>query len=80
MAVVRTLPGLSAKLVKRSEADAGRSQFGAETHAALKSLRLRLGQWLDAQAPAARERWHDLRPARPDFEKARKIEVLSPGE
>ncbi len=80
MAAVRALPGLSAKLVKRSEADAGRSQFGAETHAALKSLRLRLGRWLDAQGPAARERWHDPRPVRPDFKKARKIEVLSPEE
>ncbi|WP_395740201.1 hypothetical protein [Prosthecobacter sp.] len=76
MAAVRELPGLSAVLVKRSEADAGRSQFGAETHEALKSLRLRLGSWLNAQAPAPRERWHDPRPARPDFKAARKIEPL----
>lgn len=76
IAAVRALPGLSAVLVKRSEADAGRSQFGTQTHEALKSLRLRLGCWLDSHAPAPRERWHDPRPPRPNFKEARKIEVL----
>lgn len=78
MAAVRALPGLTATLVKKSEADAGRSQFGERTHAALQSLRMRLGQWLDARAPLVRDRWHDPRPARAEFKKARQVDVVKP--
>ncbi|MBX7209679.1 MAG: DUF4091 domain-containing protein [Verrucomicrobiaceae bacterium] len=73
MAAVRAIPGVRATLVKKSEEDAGRSLFGAETHAALATLRVRLGRWLDAKAPAPRESWHDPRPRRPDATKARTI-------
>ncbi len=61
-AAVLAEPGLRAKLVKKSEADAGGSLFGSEAHDSLVALRLRLGQWLNARAPAPRERWHDPRP------------------
>ena len=54
--------GLRPSLEKRSEADAGTSQFGADTRAILAALRQRLGTWLDTQAPAPRDRWHDPRP------------------
>jgi len=73
MAAVRGIPGLAATLVKKSEEDAGKSQFGAATQPAFEELRMRLGFYLDGKAPEARERWHDPRPARPDLEKAREI-------
>lgn len=70
------LPGLSATLVKRSEEDAGKSQFGSRTHGAFVTLRLQLGEWLDAQAPAPRDRWHEIRPMRPDLARAPQIKPL----
>ncbi len=77
MAAVRGLPGFSAKLVKRSEEDAGKSQFGPDTHRAFTNLRLQLGHWLDSQSPAPRERWHDIRPKRPDISLAPPIRPLA---
>jgi hypothetical protein len=56
-------PGLIAKLEKKSETDAGTSKFDGNSAATLENLRLRLGFWLDAKAPANRERWHDPRPS-----------------
>lgn len=76
MAAVRAIPGLQATLVKRSEDDAGKSQFGAEAQPAFEALRMALGHYLDAAAPAPRERWHDPRPARPDLQRAREIAPL----
>jgi len=55
-------PGLLARLEKKSEADAGTSHFDTSSATSLENLRLRLGFWLDAKAPANRERWHDPRP------------------
>lgn len=55
-------PGLRATVKKKSEADAGDSLFGTEAGLTLRGLRERLGAWLDAKAPAPRERWHDPRP------------------
>lgn len=78
MAALRETPGLAATLVKRSEDDAGKSQFGAETQPAFEDLRMRLGSYLDVKAPEPRERWHDPRPARPDMTKAREIVPLVP--
>jgi hypothetical protein len=69
-------PGLSAKLEKKSETDAGGSLFGPEAHRSLTALRQRLGSWLDAKAPAPRERWHDPRPERRDPAKVREIVAL----
>lgn len=74
-AAVLALPGLQARTLKRSEDDAGDSAFGAESARALARLRLELGAWLDAQAPAPRERWHDPRP--PGLDPA-KIPVIVP--
>lgn len=76
MAAVRAIPGLGAKLVKRSEDDAGKSQFGAEAQPAFETLRMALGHYLDAAAPAPMERWHDPRPARPDLKRAREVEPM----
>lgn len=72
-AAVLTEPGLQARLEKKSEADAGGSLFGAEAHRSLSTLRQRLGTWLDAKAPAPRERWHDPRPSPRDPAKLREI-------
>ncbi len=77
MAAIRATPGLSATLVKTSEDDAGKSKFGPETGAALESLRMALGTWLDKASPPAKERWIDIRPARPDFRSARQVTPLS---
>jgi hypothetical protein len=78
MAAVRAIPGLSATLVKKNEEDAGKSQFGKDTQPAFEALRMRLGAYLDAKAPAQKDRWHDPRPARPDLKKAREIVPLVP--
>lgn len=75
-AAVAAEPGLAAKMVKKSEDDAGSSQFGKEAHGAFVSLRQRLGMWLDAQAPAPRERWHDPRPPVRDPSAIREITAL----
>jgi len=56
-------PGLIAKLEKKSETDAGTSKFDSASAKTLEELRLRLGFWLDAKAPAPRDRWADPRPA-----------------
>ena len=78
MAAVRAIPGLSAALVKKSEDDAGKSQFSAETQSAFEALRLSLGTYLNAKAPAPKERWFDPRPKRPDVTKGRQIKPLKP--
>jgi hypothetical protein len=70
-------PGLRASLRKKNEIEAGSSMFGPEAHDTLAALRLRLGAWLDAKAPAPRERWHDPRPAPRDPAKVRTIEPLT---
>jgi hypothetical protein len=75
-AAVLAEPGLRATTVKKNEDDAGKSAFGAETHRSLTTLRLRLGHWLDAQAPRARDRWHDPRPRPHDPRAVRAIEVV----
>ncbi|MBL9179917.1 MAG: DUF4091 domain-containing protein [Verrucomicrobiaceae bacterium] len=76
MAAVRAISGLGATLVKKNEEDAGKSQFGTATQSAFEALRMRLGAFLDAKAPAPKNRWHDPRPARPDLTKARDITPL----
>jgi hypothetical protein len=78
MTAVRAIQGLSAALVKKSEEDAGKSQFGAETQTAFDALRMRLGAYLDAKAPAPKDRWHDPRPSRADLTKAREITPMKP--
>jgi hypothetical protein len=75
-AAVLAEPGMKAKTVKKSEADAGNSTFGADTRRSLTALRLRLGHWLDAQAPRPRDRWHDPRPKPHDPRAVRAIEVV----
>ncbi len=75
-AAVLAEPGLHASMEKKSEADAGDSLFGAEAHRSLTALRQRLGAWLDAKAPAPRDRWHDPRPAVRDPAKVREIVPL----
>lgn len=62
-AAVLELPGLRAGTKRTSADDAGSSIFGQEAGASLGELRLRLGAWLDARAPAPRDRWHDPRPS-----------------
>jgi hypothetical protein len=76
-AAVLAEPGIRATTVKRSEADAGRSAFGADTHRSITALRLRLGHWLDAKAPPARDRWHDPRPKPHDANAVRQIEAVN---
>ena len=61
-AAVLAEPGLLPRLEKKSEADAGTSHFDNASAETLEKIRLRLGFWLDAKAPAYRERWHDPRP------------------
>ena len=75
-AAVLALPGLRAGTIKTYADDAGSSGFGDGAGRSLAELRLRLGTWLDAQAPAPRERWHDPRPARPDPSKIPPIAAL----
>jgi hypothetical protein len=77
MTTLRAIPGLSATLVKKNEEDAGKSQFTEETQSAFESLRTRLGTYLDAKAPASKDRWYDPRPARPDLKKARQVTPLA---
>lgn len=75
-AAVLAEPGLRASLEKKSEDDAGGSIFGAEAHRSLTALRLSLGAWLDAKAPAPRDRWHDPRPASREPAQVREIVPL----
>jgi len=75
-AAVLAEPGLAARMTKSSESDAGGSVFGPEAHRSLVRLRHRLGAWLDAQAPPARDRWHDPRPAFPAAAARREIVPL----
>jgi hypothetical protein len=77
MAALRATPGLGATLVKKSEEDAGKSKFGAATQPAFESLRLAIGQYLDAKAPAPRDHWFDPRPRRPDPSQAPRIKPLT---
>ena len=60
-AAVLKEPGLHAITVRKDDDDAGKSTFGTEAHRSITSLRIRLGQWLGAKAPAPRTRWHDPR-------------------
>lgn len=78
MAAIRETPGLAATLVKRSEEDAGKSQFEAEAQPAFEELRMRLGAYLDARAPGPKDHWYDPRPARPDLTRARDIVPVAP--
>ena len=75
-AAVLALPGLRAGTVRTSADDAGSSAFGQDAGRSVAELRLRLGTWLDAQAPAPRERWHDPRPTRPDISQTPRIAAL----
>ncbi len=77
-AAVLADPALRPVFEKTSEADAGTARFTAAANPALADLRRRLGGWLDGQAPATRERWHDPRPARHDPAKVKPIAVLPP--
>jgi hypothetical protein len=77
-AAVLAEPGLRATTVKKNDDDAGKSAFGAEAHRSLTSLRLRLGHWLDAKAPAPRERWHDPRPKPHDAAAVKEPTVVNP--
>jgi hypothetical protein len=75
-AAVLALPGMRAGTVKANEADAGDSRFPAVAGDSVRDLRLRLGAWLDRQAPADRARWHDPRPKAQDTTQVRVIEPL----
>jgi len=77
-AAVLAEPGLRATMRKTSEDDAGSSAFGPQTHRSLAALRHRIGSWLDARAPAPRDRWHDPRPAARDPAAIREIAALPP--
>ncbi len=73
-------PGLRASTVKKNDDDAGKSAFGKETHISLTTLRMRLGQWLDAKAPLARDRWHDPRPPLRDASQIKNIQPVAPSK
>jgi hypothetical protein len=75
-AAILEAPGLRGQVQKKSEADAGASLFGPDAPRSLRELRHRIGTWLDAQAPAPRERWHDPRPKRFDPAHVREISPL----
>ena len=75
-AAVLALPGLRAGTIKTYADDAGSSAFGDGAARSVAELRLRLGSWLDAQAPAPRARWHDPRPKVMDHTKLRPIVAL----
>ena len=73
---VLALPGLRAGTVKANDNDAGDSRFEATAAESIRTLRLRLGTWLDQQAPSDRARWHDPRPKAQDPTKVPVIEPL----
>ena len=75
-AAVLQLPGMRAGTVRTYADDAGSSAFGDGAARSVAELRLRLGAWLDAQAPAPRARWHDPRPRAQDPSRVRRIEAL----
>ncbi len=77
-AAVLALPGLRAGTVKTYADDAGSSAFGDGAARSVAELRLRLGAWLDAQAPAPRARWHDPRPRAQDPSRLKPISALPP--
>ena len=77
-AAVLALPGLRAGTVKTYADDAGSSTFGDGAARSVAELRLRLGTWLDTQAPAPRARWHDPRPRAQDPGLIRPITALPP--
>jgi len=74
-AAVLALPGMRAGTVKANDDDAGDSRFDATAADSVRQLRLRLGTWLDRQAPADRARWHDPRPKAQD---PTKVPVITP--
>ncbi|MEY3959333.1 MAG: hypothetical protein RJA37_1936 [Verrucomicrobiota bacterium] len=76
-AAVLALPGMKAGTIKTFADDAGSSAFGDGAARSVAELRLRLGAWLDAKAPAPRTRWHDPRPARPDPSLIKPIKAIS---
>jgi hypothetical protein len=69
---------LRSSFEKLNESDAGTLQYEPGTARALEDLRLRLGAWLDARAPADRDVWHDPRPRRHDPNAIREIRPLPP--
>ncbi len=75
-AAVLALHGLRAGTIKTYDDDAGSSAFGDGAARSVAELRLRLGAWLDAKAPAPRARWHDPRPRVMDHTKLRPIVAL----
>jgi hypothetical protein len=75
-AAVLALPGLRAGTIKTYDDDAGSSAFGDGAARSVAELRLRLGAWLDAQAPAPRARWHDPRPRAQDPSRIKPISAL----
>jgi hypothetical protein len=75
---VLALPGLRAGTIKTYADDAGSSAFGDGAARSVAELRLRLGTWLDAQAPAPRARWHDPRPRAQDPSRLKPISALPP--
>jgi putative N-acetylmannosamine-6-phosphate epimerase len=77
-AAVLALPGLRAGTIKTYADDAGSSAFGDGAARSVAELRLRLGTWLDAQAPAPRDRWHDPRPRAQDPSRLKPISALPP--
>jgi len=77
-AAVLALPGLHAGTIKTYADDAGSSAFGDGAARSVAELRLRLGTWLDAQAPAPRDRWHDPRPRTQDPSRLKPISALPP--
>jgi hypothetical protein len=76
-AAVLALPGMKAGTIKTYADDAGSSAFGDGAARSVAELRLRLGVWLDAKAPAPRTRWHDPRPTRPDPSLIKPIKAIS---
>jgi hypothetical protein len=73
---VLALPGMRGKTTKANADDAGDSLFGATAAESLRDLRLRLGAWLDRQAPGDRLRWYEPRPKTQDPTKVREMVPL----
>jgi hypothetical protein len=59
---VLALPGFQAETVKQGEEDAGTARFSGRSLDAIQQLRVAIGQWIDAKAPADRDVWHDPAP------------------
>ena len=59
---VLALPGFQAETVKQGDEDAGTARFSGRSLDAIQRLRVAIGQWIDAKAPADRDLWHDPAP------------------